>query len=518
MLLPALLDAAAHRWADRVAIEDPPNGTILYGDLAQLSNDLGGWLRKLGVRRGDRVGICLEKSIDAVVAIIGAMKAGAAYVPVDPSAPTWRTAYILNDCAVKVAFVEESAADDLEAELNKAGAHPLLVRLRAVGGGDAIRGTLEETASDEEPPVVSKCTLEPDDPAYILYTSGSTGKPKGVVLSHQNAVSFVNWCSEAFSPTEDDRFSAHAPLHFDLSILDLYVSLKHGATLVLVDAQTGREPMALASFIAERRISIWYSAPSILSMLAQFGKLERHDYSALRLILFAGEVFPVKHLRTLKDQIPHPRYFNLYGPTETNVCTYYAIPGSIPTDRTIPYPIGSVCSHLSAKVVDESGHRIHDGSEGELCISGSAVMQGYWNVAEHTAHAFLQDEEGTRWYRTGDIVTTNDGGDYTFIGRRDRMVKRRGHRIELGEIEAGLHKHQYLNEAAVVAVPDADSGVRIAAFLSWRTDTPPSIIELKRFCNNTLPASMIPDRFHSVEALPKTSTDKIDYQKLKELT
>ena len=193
------------------------------------------------------------------------------------------------------------------------------------------------------------------DLAYILYTSGSTGKPKGVMLSHENGVSYVDWCTEVFEPDANDRFSSHAPFHFDLSILDIHVPLKHGATLVLIGEDIGKDPERLAALIAEQRISIWYSAPSILGLLAQFGKLDRHDYSALRLVLFAGEVFAVKHLRALTVQLPKPRYFNLYGPTETNVCTYYEVMLPVPEDRVVPYPIGKTCSHLRCKVVDTDG-------------------------------------------------------------------------------------------------------------------------------------------------------------------
>jgi len=198
-----------------------------------------------------------------------------------------------------------------------------------------------------------------------------------------------------------------------------------------------------------------------LSLLAQYGKLQQHDYSALRTVLFAGEVFPIKHLRALKTLLPRPRYFNLYGPTETNVCTFYEIPVHIPQERTQPYPIGEVCSHLQGIVVDEQGQEVPAGQEGELCISGPGVMQGYWNLPERTGRAFLIDTSGRRWYKTGDIVVqdANADGNYVYIGRRDRMVKKRGYRVELGEIEAGLYRHPSVKEAAVIALSDEDNGV-----------------------------------------------------------
>jgi acyl-CoA synthetase (AMP-forming)/AMP-acid ligase II len=215
----------------------------------------------------------------------------------------------------------------------------------------------------------------------------------------------------------------------------------------------------------------------------------------------------------VKALLPGAVFYNLYGPTETNVCTWYRVPDTIAEDRTEPYPIGRVCDHLRGRIVaGDAVTDIADG-EGELCISGPAVMSGYWNLPEQTARAFLVDEGGTRWYRTGDIVVADGAGELLFVGRRDRMVKRRGYRIELGEIEAGLYRHPAVREAAVIATAGTE-GTVITAFLSCRTDTTPTVIEMKRFCADALPASMVPDRFAFRDALPRTSTDKIDYQAL----
>jgi amino acid adenylation domain-containing protein len=512
MTLPELLARSVKQHPDRVAAEEPSGASITYATLDDLSNRLAAGLRADGVRPGDRVGLCLPKTIDALIAIFGALKAGAAYVPVDPYAPASRCAYILNDCSVRVIVVDDRLADGLLREIEALGTPPKMLRLTTVGGGRGIESAV--AAQTGQAIDLSDCAPKADDLAYILYTSGSTGRPKGVMLSHRNAVSFVDWCSEVFEPTAADRFSSHAPLHFDLSILDLYVPLKHGATVILIGAELGKEPMALAELIAARAISVWYSTPSILSLLAQYGKLQRFEYPALRTVLFAGEVFPVKHLRSVQGFWPAPRYYNLYGPTETNVCTWYEVPGRVPADRTEPYPIGKVCSHLRARVVDGDGNDVAQGVEGELVITGPGVMQGYWNLPDNTAHAFLVDDAGEHWYRTGDIVIEEKSGDYIYIGRRDRMVKRRGYRIELGEIEAGLYKHASIREAAVVASKDADGGVKITACISFKEGTQLSTIELKRFCAEVLPMYMVPDAFALLTTLPKTSTDKIDYQRL----
>jgi amino acid adenylation domain-containing protein len=512
------LQTAAETYLQRVAVEEPGKGRISYRELDLLSDRLRDRLAHLGVGPGDRVGVYLPKSIDTVAAIFGILKSGAAYVPVDPGAPAERNAYILTDCSVKVAIVESGFVEGLLAAISDRAAQPALLTIGECGGGRGLEEALRRAGDRDPAPAAATVNSLPQELAYILYTSGSTGKPKGVMLSQEAATSFVDWCSEAFAPDEQDRFSSHAPFHFDLSILDIYVPLKHGAALVLVDEATGKDPHRLAALIAEQQITSWYSTPSILSFLAQYGNLQRYDYSALRTVLFAGEVFPIKHLRALKTLLRHPRYFNLYGPTETNVCTYYEIPTEIPEERTQPFPIGRACSHYQVKAFDEQGQEVPAGAEGELCASGAGMLTGYWNLPERTANAFLVDDGGRRWYRTGDIVVEEADGNYTYISRRDRMVKKRGYRVELGEVEVGLYRHPAVKEAAVIALADEENGVRLKAFLSYAGESRPSLIELKRFCLEHLPGYMVPDLFSFHETLPKTSTDKIDYQRLKALS
>jgi amino acid adenylation domain-containing protein len=514
--LSGYLSASVARRPEHPAVRDPGVAEITYRELDRLSDRLRDRLRHLGVGPGDRVGLYLRKSIDAVAGIFAIQKCGAAHVPVDPTGPPARNAGILSDCTVRAVIVERGYAAGLERAFAEVGLSVSLIALDFASGPIPLSETLNRLdAESPAPPGESHCP-QPDDLAYILYTSGSTGRPKGVMISQRNATCFVDWCRDTFEPVDDDRFSSHAPFHFDLSVLDIYVPIQQGATLVLVSEQAGKDPRTLARLVAEEGITSWYSTPSILSLLTQFGHMDRYDYSRLRIVHFAGEVFPIKHLRELKERLPHPRYFNLYGPTETNVCTFYEIPRAIPFERTQPFPIGRPCSHVRARVVDPDGRDVGPGDEGELWIGGPGVMQGYWNAPETTSAVFRVDAAGHRWYRTGDIVLEGPDHDLVFLGRRDRMVKKRGYRIELGEIESMLYTYPGVEEAAVVARPDPENGVVIRAFLSLRGERP-SLIRMKQFCAEHLISYMTPDEFVFVDALPKTSTDKTDYQTLKEM-
>ncbi len=512
-----LLEASARKDPQKIAVTVPGGRSITYAQLSTLSDLLRDRLMHMGVRRGDRVGLRLHKCIESVATIFGVLKAGAAYVPVDAESPASRGAYILNDCSVRVLVTEREIADEIEGELSKLHAAPRILALDSTASQplQALLGSLQ--VADPAYSHDSSVPVERDDIAYILYTSGSTGNPKGVVLTHGNALSFIDWCSDTFEPSAHDRFSSHAPFHFDLSILDLYVSLKHGATLVLIGETLGKDPLKLAATIASERISVWYSTPSILSLLANYGKLAKYDFSALRMVFFAGEVFPIAQYRALCTFWKSPRYFNLYGPTETNVCTWFEVPGDSDIERMSTFPIGHMCAPNRGLVVNEQGSPVAPGEPGELLVSGPNVMRGYWNLPEQNARAFFVDDIGSRWYRTGDIVCEETEVGYRYISRRDRMVKRRGYRVELGEIEVAMLRHPDIREAAVIAAPDPESGVRVFAFVACREHKTLTKIALKVHGAQTLPPYMIPDVFEVLEALPRTSTDKIDYQSLKRL-
>jgi amino acid adenylation domain-containing protein len=527
--LSQLLDEAVRRRPEHAAALDE-NGRILsYGELARGADRLAARLARWGVSRGDRVGLWLPKSLQAVTAIHGILRSGAAYIPVDPTGPASRSVGIFAASGVKAVVVSVPLATDLRESWEGPGPLPRLILVDTDTSVDASQvGCLPSETTDLEPgdarwidimtddaPAPLPPERDPDDLAYILFTSGSTGRPKGVMLSHQNAFTFLDWCQGALGPwSNDDRFLSQAPFHFDLSIFDLFLSCRNAATLVVVGESLAREPARLGEFLKAQPASVWYSAPSILALLTEHGGLDRPGFIAPRLVLFAGEVFPIRPLRRLRQLWLGSDFWNLYGPTETNVCTAYRIPDSIPEDRTEPYPIGAVCSPLRARIVDEEGQPVPPGTLGELLIAGPGVTRGYFGQPELTASAFQCDAEGCRWYRTGDLVVDDGSGCYQFHGRRDRMVKKRGYRIELGEIESAIYRHGGVDRAAVIASAD-EAGVSISAFIALKPEHKKSIIAMKRHCTAYLPHYMVPDRITFVGSLPSTSTDKVDYQRLK---
>jgi amino acid adenylation domain-containing protein len=530
--LSELLEDAVSQRPDHPAVEDENGRSLTYAELFHDADRLATRLMRWGVGRGDRVGLWLPKSLEAVSSIHAILRTGASYVPVDPTGPLKRATGILVASGVKAVVVAADLMPALCQSNASAGPRPRLIVVDDVVKASDRHGQKTddpllspdvagdarwcEVMTDDAPsPLLPQRAA--DDLAYILFTSGSTGQPKGVMLSHANAFTFLNWCQRTLGPWNgNDRFASHAPFHFDLSVFDLFAACQGASTLVLISENLGKDPVRLSEFLTERRLSIWYSAPSILALLAERGRLERPGFNAPRLVLFAGEVFPLAGLARLRSQWPHAAMWNLYGPTETNVCTAYPIPVRIPHDRIEPYPIGMVCAPLRARVVDEEGHDVKPGKLGELVISGPGVMRGYFGQSELTAAVFLVDNDGSRWYRTGDLVTDSVNGCFQFHGRRDRMIKKRGYRIELGEIESALYRHDGVDRAGVVAQAD-ERGVSIAAFVALKPDQKRSIIAMKRHCTHHLPHYMIPDTITFLDTLPATSTDKLDYQCLRSL-
>jgi amino acid adenylation domain-containing protein len=517
-LVDHLVEASAAARPDAVAVVDGDR-TITYVELDQQTNAIANLLLDSGVRRGDRVALYLDKSLESILAVYGILKSGAAYVPLDPQAPTGRLAYILRDASVRV-LVTGSEKEGAWSELLAAGA-PIETLLVLEGDGAvAAPGGLRLLSApdvDSMPRTPPRAQTVDSDLAYILYTSGSTGIPKGVMLTHRNCLAFVEWAAEEFAVTPEDRLSSHAPLHFDLSTFDLFAAALAGAALVLVPPAVSVFPSEVRRFIEKNEITVWYSVPSVLTMLALRGGLKPGDCARLRTILFAGEVFPTKHLRSLMGLLPHVRFANLFGPTETNVCTWWEVP-PLPEEMTEAIPIGRAIANVDAFAVTEDGRRAAPGEVGELCVRGPTVMQGYLGDPEKTRARLvpnpLDDLLAQPVYRTGDLVEELEDGAFRFLGRRDSQIKSRGYRIELGDVEAAINAHEAVEECAVVAIPDELVTNRLKAFVATTGETTAS--ELAAFCAERIPHYMIPETFELRAELPRTSTGKIDRRTLAE--
>ena len=518
-LLHQLLGESAARYPDKVAVVFKDQN-LTYAQLDSETNRLANQLIKLGVVKGDRISIYLEKSLYSIISVYGILKAGAAYVPIDPMAPVKYINYIINRCGIKFLLSFREKIKNIE----KAFPEGSPVENIIVMNGDSSQkqdGThlinwdeAKKSASSAAPNV--GC-IE-GDLAYILFTSGSTGNPKGVMISHRNSLTYVDSTHDFFEIKQNDVLSNHPPLHFDMSVFDIFCAAKAGATLVVVPEATSMFPTKIAEFISDSRITVWNSVPSVLSLLATHNQLENYDFSNLRVIQFAGEVFPMKYLRRLKQVIPHTKYYNVYGQTEANSSTYYLIEG-LPENDTDPIPIGKTFPNFNVFAIDDDGNKINQpGEKGEFYVNAGSVAYGYWDDPERTKERFVNNplkpylEE--RVYRTGDLVTLDSDGNYVFVGRKDHMIKSRGYRIEIAQVETAILNHPQIKEAVVIPIPDELIGNRITAVLVPMAQNGINKSEIVKHCSKQLPRYMIPEIIEFRDSLPKTSSGKTDRRKL----
>jgi len=511
-ILQQLLKKSAELYPDKVAVW-ARDRSLTYRELEERSNQLAHFLCQQGVEKGDRVGLYFPKSVDSLVCMFGVLKAGGVYVPLDPQAPVERIGYIINNCGIRVLLTNCEKRQGLTPET----LHSLEVSIvtdetiKLANGGRVFPWSMLSGFPSAYAPQVA---LTETDLAYILYTSGSTGRPKGVMLSHRNALTFVDWCAATFAIRSSDRLSNHAPLHFDLSVFDVYNAIEAGASLYLVTEDVALFPSTLANFIENKQLTVWYSVPSALTLLLLHAKLKTGSFPHLRIILFAGEVFPMKYLQQLAELLPDVELYNLYGPTETNVCTYYKVERTRLANMD-KLPIGKACANTEVFAVNDKDQIVAaPGETGELFVRGPSVTNGYWADEEKTRKMVVLNQFHRHFeekmYRTGDLVALAEDGNYYFLGRRDSMIKSRGYRIELGEIESVLLSHPAVREAAAVAIPDEIVGNRIKAIISAHDSHALKPVDLQQYCATRIPQYMIPETIEIRDSLPKTSTGKLD--------
>ncbi|HSK57878.1 MAG TPA: amino acid adenylation domain-containing protein [Actinomycetospora sp.] len=503
-----LLADAAQRHADRPAIVGTDE-VLTYAELDAAVNRVAHVLLAHGVHHGDRVCVLAEKAPWTIAALIGTLRAGGAYVPVDPAGPASRVARIVGAAEPAVVLVDAPSRPLLDAVLAELpGPAPV------VGSLDDAPGAFTRAdlvAAPDRAPGVAPAEL-----AHLLFTSGSTGVPKGVMITHDTVLAFVDWAVRHFGTRAGDRVSGHPPLHFDLSTFDIYATLSAGAELHLVPGSLGIDPRGTAGFIRDRALTQWFSVPSVLTYLARFDAVAQDDFPSLERLMWCGEVLPTPVLAHWMRKLPHVRFTNLYGPTEATIASSFYDVGEVPADETVPVPIGVPCDGERLLVLD-GDREVPPGEIGELHIGGVGLSPGYWRDQEKTDAAFVTGPDGARIYRTGDLARVDDAGVVHFLGRADSQVKSRGYRIELGEIEAALATVPGIRECAVVGVETGGfEGTTICGAYSVAEGHTLPPTDVRRRLADLVPRYMLPARWAELDDLPHNVNGKIDRPALRE--
>lgn len=509
--LPHLIERAAEQFPNKTAFRFL-NNSLTYSELNVQVNQLANQLLELGIKKGDRVGIFMARSLETAVAMYGIMRAGAVSVPINPFQPATRTLFLLKDCGIEILVTNGAQKRNLPQFIDENTA------LKTVIGIDLKLPipTISWETIFQQSTTAPKVTILEKDRAYMLYTSGSTGTPKGIMHTHYSGLAYAKLCVEAYDLTEKDILGNHAPIYFDISTLGYFAAPMVGATTIIASEAHVKMPASLSQLIEKEQISVWYSVPLALVQMLQRGALENRNMSHLRWVIFAGELFPTKHLKALMEIWNHARFSNAYGPTETNVCTYFNVPRKLESDA--PISIGKPWGNTEMLILNEAGMPVNKGEVGELLIRSATLMEGYWGRPDLNRKTFfpIQKEGDLQvvFYKTGDLVKEESDGNLTFLGRKDRQVKTRGFRVELDEISTFLLQHEAVEEAAVYTVTNEAQEVLIEAAVILKKETTHAEKELLLHLKKCLPPYALPHQIHLVKELPRTATGKINLKQL----
>ncbi len=486
-----------------------------YVELLAASQQLAAALIDGGLQRSDRVGIFMRKGLALGPAIYGSLMAGGAFVPLDPAVPIERLEFMLRDCGIRHVVTTDAMAPallKLGQRMEGSDAQPTLYGVEEVAGFDVV----SPTDLLARPRGLNGVWVTDQDLAYIMYTSGSTGEPKGMMHSHRGSLSYARWGQGHVRLTSDDRVASHAPLHFDLSIFDFFSTAQAGGAVVLVPEAVTKFPASWTELLEKERVSVVFTVPFTLIEMLERGALEQRDLARLRWVLFGGEAFPPKHLRALMERLPQTKFTNVYGPAEAPSCTCYDVQPIALGDET-PISIGTVSVGSDDLILGEDDEPVELGATGELCIRSTTLTLGYWNRPELNHRAFFTRPSLGHfpdvYFRTGDLVARGEDGQLAFLGRKDRMVKTRGHRVELDEVEAALASHPAVLEAASYTVADGGGSRSIfAAVTAAVGGLDPGA--LRQHVREKLPPYAVPREITILQDFPRTTSGKIDRRAL----
>ena len=466
--------------------------SLSYRELNERANRLACFLRKKGIQQGTVVGICILRSIEMIVGMLGTLKAGGAYLPIDPGYPKERIKYLLEDSAVNILLTNEEC--DFDIQFNG--------EIINLDNSDAYDNDIP-TVIDAEPTGV--------DPAYIIYTSGSTGKPKGVIVEHSAILNTLNWRKNYYGFSRGHAILQLPSFSFDSSVEDIFTPLISGAKLVLIKHQNQFDLTYLGNLIKQNQVTHFLIVPNFYrSFLDQIPD----DLKNMAAITVAGDNFTEELVKQHYEKLPDVKLYNEYGPTENSVCStiYEFVP------EKIIVLIGKPIHNVECYILDKKRRLSPIGVPGELCVSGDALARGYLNRIELTIEKFTDYpfSLGKKIYETGDLAKWMEDGNIEFLGRKDYQVKIRGHRVEPGEIEKHLLKHNDIKEAVVIPKKDHRGETLLCAY--FISDSELNSTELRGFLLDRLPENMVPAYFVKLEKMPLSPNGKIDRNKLPEPT
>ena len=517
--LPSFLTATAARHGARPALI-LDDRVLTYAELDASANRVANSLIRHGVRAGDRVALWMPKSLEAIVSIWGVLKAGAAFVPVDPAAPVARLATIARDCEIRALVTALDRADDLQqAFATNAPMRAVLYAGDGTNPSPTARWSTQtwnhvEAESAQPPPVHT------DDGglAAVQYTSGSGGTPKGVAISHRTLAGQADWTVTSLGLSTEDRIPGYTPLSGAMSTFEIFAGVLAGATVYPVPPRLAPFPAAVAKSWSDQRITVMYVVASVLQMLLSRGNLGALDFSALRIIVAGGEHLPAQRLGELMRLLPRVRFIISYARTEAKLRTLHEV--KFPPEEIDTRTIGKTAAGNRLLVLGEDEKPVADGVIGELWVTGPCLMLGYYGLPEMTAEVMRTISPGpgesVLACRTGDLVRRHANGRLELIGRADEQVKVRGYRVETAEIESALCRHPAVHAAVVLAVPDPETGNRLKAVVVLKDGSDAGEQTLRNHCAAALPPYMVPEAIEFRASIPLMSNGKVDRRSLRE--
>jgi tyrocidine synthetase III len=489
-----LFEEQAERTPDNIAVVFEEN-SLTYKQLNNRANQLARVLREKGVTPDSIVGIMAYRSVEMIVGIIAVLKAGGAYLPIDPEHPEDRIAYILEDSETGIILTQPELAD--KARLNKG------VDVIDLEDQDLYRGNGENLSM----------MSNPHNLAYIIYTSGSTGKPKGVMIEHTSVVNILTALQKKYPLSASDAYLLKTTYCFDVSVTELFGWFHDGGKLVILEPGAEKDPVAILKTIDENNVTHINFVPSMLAVfMNMFNVSEMTALNKLRYVFVAGEAVTRKLVEKFYSLTEGVTFENIYGPTELTIyATGYSI-GDLQDEINVP--IGKPLSNIRAYIVDRNNKLMPVGIPGELCVAGTCLARGYLKRPELNEEKFVANPfaPGERMYKTGDLVRWQPDGNIEYLGRIDHQVKIRGFRIELGEIENRLQSHEAIKEAVVVTKEGKEDSKYLCGYIVAQEEL--NITEIKEYLAKELPEYMIPTYIIQLEKIPLTSSGKADRKAL----